>query len=42
MQPPIELRYLRSDIIGDPIVRIGWAILYPKPDSTAEPVKRPP
>jgi hypothetical protein len=42
IQPPIELRYLRGDIIGDPTVRIGWAILYPKPDSTAEPVKRPP
>jgi hypothetical protein len=42
IQPPIELRYLRGDIGGDPIVRIGWAILYPKPDSTAETVKRPP
>jgi hypothetical protein len=42
IQPPIELRYQRADLLGDPIVHVGWAILYPKPDSTAEPVKRPP
>jgi 4-amino-4-deoxy-L-arabinose transferase-like glycosyltransferase len=42
IQPPIELRYLRADVHGDPIARVGWAILYPKPDRGAEPVKRPP
>jgi 4-amino-4-deoxy-L-arabinose transferase-like glycosyltransferase len=42
IQPPIELRYLRAYLRGDPIVRVGWAILYPKPDSAVEPVKRPP
>jgi hypothetical protein len=42
VQPPIELRYLGADLRGDPIVRVGWAILYPKQDSAAEPVKRPP
>jgi hypothetical protein len=42
IQPPIELRYLRADVLGDPIARVGWAILYPKPDRAAEPVKRPP
>jgi 4-amino-4-deoxy-L-arabinose transferase-like glycosyltransferase len=42
VQQPIELRYLRADLRGDPIVRVGWAILYPKPRSAAEPVKQPP
>ena len=42
VQPPIELCYLRADLRGDPIVRVGWAILYPKPRSAAEPLQQQP
>ena len=42
VQPPIELRYQRADPRGDPVVRVGWAILYPKPPSATGPLRPPP
>jgi 4-amino-4-deoxy-L-arabinose transferase-like glycosyltransferase len=42
VQPPIELRYLRADLRGEQIVRVGWAILHPRPSYAAESLKPPP
>jgi Dolichyl-phosphate-mannose-protein mannosyltransferase len=41
VQPPIELRYLRADLRGDPLVRVGWAILLPRPSYAAGPSAQP-